>query len=172
MIVKLGGSSRWQCDWNEVLSFLICSWAILISRTCTPISRVRIPTTARQSSSKVRLVVSTFITLIQYVYINRSSTDGWSTGWRQMSLVSLTNRCEMIRYNTSYQYQISAMHYGSISGISLNDISLRNSILLHVKDVSLKDIKRQVNYHLLNDVSSPIYYQNALRRMSYQYRLL
>ena len=49
-------------------------------RTCTAISRVRIPTTARQSGSEVRLVVSTFITLIQYVYINRSSTDGRSTG--------------------------------------------------------------------------------------------
>ena len=39
-----------------------------------------------QSGSEVRLVVSTFITLIQYVYINRSSTDGRSTCWRQMSL--------------------------------------------------------------------------------------
>ena len=37
---------------------------------------VRIPATARHSGSEVRLVVSTFITLIQYVYINRSSTDG------------------------------------------------------------------------------------------------
>ena len=55
--------------------------------TCTAISRVRIPTTARQSGSEVGLVVSTFITLIQYVYIYRLSTDGWNTGWRQMSLV-------------------------------------------------------------------------------------
>ena len=29
---------------------------------------------------RLRLVVSTFITLIQYVYTNRSSNDGWSTG--------------------------------------------------------------------------------------------
>ena len=45
-----------------------------------------------------------------------------------------------------------------------NDISLRDSILLHdnVKDVSLKDIKRRVNDYLLNDVSSPIYYQNIV----------
>ena len=34
------------------------------SQTCTTISRVRIPTTARQSSSEVRFVVSTFISLI------------------------------------------------------------------------------------------------------------
>ena len=33
----------------------------------------------------------------KYVCINRSSTDGRSTGWRQMSLVKLTNRWEMIR---------------------------------------------------------------------------
>ena len=36
-----------------------------------------------QSGSEVRLIVSTFITLIQYVYINRLSTDGRSAGWRQ-----------------------------------------------------------------------------------------
>ena len=35
---------------------------------------------ARQSGSEVRLVVSTFISLIQYVYIDRSSTDSRSTG--------------------------------------------------------------------------------------------
>ena len=63
-----------------------------------------------------------------------------------------------IFHNRPYLYQISAMHYGSISGMLCNDISLRDSILLHVKDVSLKDIKRWVNGHLLNDVSSPIYY--------------
>ena len=34
------------------------------------------PDTARQSGSEVRLVVSTFISLIQYAYINRLSTDG------------------------------------------------------------------------------------------------
>ena len=39
------------------------------------------------------------------------------------------------------------------------------AILLHVKGVSLKDIKRRVSNHLLNDVSSPINYQNTLRRM-------
>ena len=41
-----------------------------------------------------------------------------------------------------------------------NKIFLRDSILIHVKHV-----KRLVNEHLLNDVSSPVYYQNALRRM-------
>ena len=46
-----------------------------------------------------------------------------------------------------------------------NDISLRDSILLHVKGVPLKYIKRWFNDHFMNDVSSPIYYQNALRRM-------
>ena len=43
--------------------------------------------TPRQSGSEVRFVVSSFITLIQYVYINRSLTDGRRTGRRQMSLV-------------------------------------------------------------------------------------
>ena len=57
------------------------------SRTYTAISHVRIPTTVRQSGSEVRLVVSTSITLIQYVYINRSSTDARSTGWRQVSFI-------------------------------------------------------------------------------------
>ena len=46
------------------------------------------------------------------------------------------------RDNRPYRHQISAMHYGSISGMLRNDITLRDSILLHVKDVSLKDIKR------------------------------
>ena len=45
-------------------------------------------------------------------------------------------------YNRRYRCQISTMHYGSISGMLRNDISLRDSILLQVKDVSLKDIKR------------------------------
>ena len=40
--------------------------SLLRSRICTAFTRVRIPTTARQSGSKVRLVVSTFITLILY----------------------------------------------------------------------------------------------------------
>ena len=53
-----------------------------------------------------------------------------------------------------------AMHYGSILGMLRNDISPRDSILLHVKDISLKYIKRWVN-----DLPSPIYYQSALRRM-------
>ena len=35
--------------------------------------------------------------------------------------------------NRTCRYQISAMHYGSISGILRNDISLRDLILLHVE---------------------------------------
>ena len=67
------------------------------------------------------------------------------------------------------------MHYGNISEILCNNISnnpyslinipKKDSILLHVKNVSLKDIKRWVDDHSLNDVLSPIYYQNALQRM-------
>ena len=49
---------------------------------------------------------------------------------------------QIFSVNRPYQYQISAMHYGSISGILRNNISLRDPILLHVKDVSLKYIKR------------------------------
>ena len=48
-------------------------------------------------------------------------------------------------------------HYGSISGMLRNDISLMNSIILHVKGISLKDFKSWVNDHFLNDVSSLIY---------------
>ena len=65
-----------------------------------------------------------------------------------MNIVALST------YNRRYRYQISAMHYGSISGMLRNDISLRDSILLHVNDVYLKDINSRVNDHLLNDVSS------------------
>ena len=72
---------------GTIISLSFCRMVVwrFRSRTCTTFSRVRIPTTARQSGSEVRLVVSTFKTLIQYVYINRSSTDCWSTGWGQMS---------------------------------------------------------------------------------------
>ena len=35
--------------------------------------------------------------------------------------------------NRPFRYQISAMHYGSISGILRDDISLRDLILLHVE---------------------------------------
>ena len=45
-------------------------------------------------------------------------------------------------YNRPYRYQVSTMHYGSISGMLRNDISLRDLIFLHVKDVSLKNSKR------------------------------
>ena len=81
--------------------------------------------------------------------------EKWYNSFRQKDAIG----------NRPYRYQISAMHYGSVSGMLHNDISLRDSILLHdnVEDISLKDIKRRVNYHLLNDVSSPIYYQNALQ---------
>ena len=40
--------------------------------------------------------------------------------------------------NRRYRYQISAMDYGSILGMLRNDISLRDSILLHMKDVSFE----------------------------------
>ena len=41
-----------------------------------------------------------------------------------------------------YRYQISAMHYSSILGVLRNDNSLRELILLHVIDVSLKDMEK------------------------------
>ena len=45
----------------------------------------------------VTKVETTNLILIQYVYINCSTTGGRSTGWRQISLVQLTKRWEMIR---------------------------------------------------------------------------
>ena len=92
----------WIRLWIVSLSFCrLVVWRFR-SRTWSAISRVRIPTTARQSGSEVRMVVSTFISLIQYVYINRSSTDVWSTGWRQMNLVHRTHE-QMRNYKTWFQ---------------------------------------------------------------------
>ena len=42
------------------------------------------------------------------------------------------------------------MNYDIIAGILRNNISLRDSILIHVKDVSLKYIKRCVDDHSKN----------------------
>ena len=42
------------------------------------------------------------------------------------------------RCNRPYRYQISQAHPGSILGMFSNDLSLRDSILLHVKDVSFE----------------------------------
>ena len=48
-----------------------------------------------------------------------------------------------------------------VLGIFRNDIPLTDLILLHIKDISIKIPKY---CHSLNGVSSPIYYQSALRR--------
>ena len=77
--------------------------------------------------------------------------------------------CFYIDDNIRYRYQFSMQcimvaYWGRYAMI-------RDLILLHVEDVSLKGIKRWFNDHLLNDVPSPIYYQNALRRMQYRYCL-
>ena len=54
--------------------------------------------------------------------------------------VNLEKKKSPLDTNRQYRYQLSAMHYGSISGTLRNKISLRGSILLQVKDVSLKGI--------------------------------
>ena len=62
---------------------------------------------------------------------------------------------------------INSMHYGSISGVLQNGIFLRDSILLHVKDVSLKDIKRWVydhfiEWHVIPDILPECFAKNVI----------
>ena len=59
---------------NKFHNFLKIKTLIVKLSTCTAISCVWIPTTVRQNGSELRLVVFTFITLIQSVYINLSLT--------------------------------------------------------------------------------------------------
>ena len=57
---------------NFTIILPICGGKVSISSDLHHNLRVRIPTTARQSGSEIKLVVSTFITLISLNYFKRS----------------------------------------------------------------------------------------------------